>query len=128
MSAAAFRFTADAIVVLHTAFVLFVLVGGLLVLWRRWVIWLHLPALAWGVAVEFSGWICPLTPLENELRSRGGTAAYSGEFIEQYLLPLLYPADLTRRTQIVLGTFALAVNLVLYWRIVRRGSVTRTPS
>jgi uncharacterized protein DUF2784 len=110
---------ADAIVVLHVGFVVFVLLGGLLVLrWRR-VIWLHLPAAAWGIAVEYGGWICPLTPLENELRQRSGATAYSGDFIEQYLVPLLYPAHLTRGAQAALGSLALVVNLIVYWRIIR---------
>ena len=110
---------ADLVVILHLAFVVFVLVGGLLVLrWRR-LAWLHLPAAVWGAAVEFGGWICPLTPLEIWLRMQGGESGYSSDFIEHYILPLLYPADLTREIQIVLGTVVLVVNVAIYgwmWR------------
>ena len=111
---------ADLVVVVHLAFVLFVAVGGLLVLrWPR-VAWLHLPAAAWGVFVEFAGWICPLTPLENALRVRAGASAYTGTFVDRYLLPLLYPAGLTRPTQLALGLFALSINVVVYTLVLRR--------
>ena len=120
MSSSAFRLAADAIVMLHVAFVLFVLVGGLLALRWSWVAWLHLPAAVWGVLIEYAAWVCPLTPLENYLRERGGMAAYSGDFVEQYVLPLLYPARLTRNAQILLGTFALVLNALVYWRVSRR--------
>jgi len=115
---------ADAVVVLHLAFVAFAVAGGLLVLrWRR-VALLHLPALAWAAFVEFSGRICPLTPLENALRAAAGTAAYEGGFVEHYLLPVLYPAQLTRELQFLLGTGLLAFNLAVYaavaWQLRRR--------
>lgn len=88
--------------------------GGLLVLrWPR-TAWLHIPAAIWGVLIEFTGWICPLTPLENSLRTRGGEAGYSGGFIEHYIQPLLYPAGLTRSTQLVLGSMVLLLNLAAY--------------
>ncbi len=115
-----YRIVADVIVILHLAFVGFVLFGGLLVLRRRRVVWLHLPAVAWGAAIEFGGWICPLTPLENWLRMQGGESSYSSDFIEHYLLPLLYPAGLTREVQIALGAVVLAVNLAIYGWIWRR--------
>ncbi len=109
-----FLATADLLVVVHIAFVLFVVLGALLVLrWPR-LVWVHVPAAAWGAATEFMGWICPLTPLENHLRQRGGAATYQGEFIEQHVLPLLYPAHLTRQRQIWLGCFAVLINLFLY--------------
>ena len=82
--------------------------------------WLHLPAAAWGVAIEFGGWVCPLTPLENRLRMRAGLAGYPGGFLEHYVLPVLYPAGLTRRTQVILGALALAANLVAYGILLRR--------
>ena len=109
-------FAADSVVLLHAAFVLFVVFGGLLVRRRRWVAWLHLPAVLWGVAIELGGWMCPLTPLENYLRERGGAAAYEGDFIAHYLLPILYPAALTRNWQMFLGACALAINLLIYGR------------
>ena len=115
-----FRLAADATVVAHATFVAFVVLGGLLSLRWRWVMWLHIPAVCWGVAIELGGWICPLTPLENYLRERGGAAAYRGDFVEHYVLPLLYPARLTRDVQWLLGAFALAVNLCVYWLAFRR--------
>lgn len=111
---------ADAIVALHFAFVLFVVLGGLLVLrWPR-VVWLHVPAVIWGALVEFTGWICPLTPLENRLRRAAGETGYQGDFIAHYVLPVLYPNGLTRTDQLLLGGAALAINLVIYgFAIVR---------
>ena len=107
---------ADLIVAIHFAFMLFVGVGGLLVLrWRR-VAWLHVPAAVWGIWIEFSGRICPLTPLENRYRELGGHAGYSGGFIEHYILPVLYPHGLTRSTQVVLGLAVAAFNVWLYIR------------
>ncbi len=120
MPAALFRLLADSVVVVHVGFVLFVAFGGLLVLrWPR-LAWLHLPSAAWGVGVEFANRVCPLTPLENLLRARGGMAAYQGDFIAQYVMPVLYPTGLTRRTQFLLGGIALTVNAVVYWRLVSR--------
>lgn len=108
------RALADLVLGLHLVFVLFVVLGGLLVLeWPRFA-WLHIPAAIWGVLIEFTGWICPLTPLENSLRARGGEAGYSGGFIEHYIQPLLYPAGLTRSTQVVLGSVVLLLNLTAY--------------
>ena len=105
---------ADLVVIVHGLFILFVVAGGLLVLrWPR-VAWLHLPAAAWGVLIEWSGWICPLTPWENALRRAGGEAGYAGGFVEHYILPLLYPADLTREVQWVLGGGLLAFNVAVY--------------
>jgi hypothetical protein len=114
-----FRAAADGVVVVHALFVVFVVLGGLLV--ARWprLAWVHVPAAAWGVLIEYAGWICPLTPLENYLRDRGGSSSYRGDFIEHYLLPLLYPAGLTPRTQIWLGTLALVINVAVYWHVVR---------
>ena len=109
-----YRALADAVLLLHLGFVLFVVLGGLLVLrWPR-LAWLHIPAAVWGVLIEYTGWICPLTPLENSFRLRGGEAGYSGGFIQHYIQPVLYPAGLTRSKQIALGSFALLVNLTAY--------------
>jgi hypothetical protein len=117
VSSSVYRLLADTTVVIHVAFVLFVLVGGLLALrWPR-VMWLHLPAAVWGIAVEFGNWICPLTPVENALRDRAGIEPYDRDFIEHYVMPLLYPGDLTRGTQLVFGGLALAVNAFVYWRV-----------
>lgn len=115
-----YRVFADLIVVIHLAFVLFAVLGGLLVLrWKRFAC-LHVPAVLWAALIEFAGWICPLTPLENWLRERGGAIAYRSGFVEHYILPLLYPAALTRRLQIILGLFVLGINLGIYGWVVYR--------
>lgn len=113
---------ADAVVLLHFAFVLFVALGGLLVIWRTWIAWLHLPCAIWGALIEFAGWICPLTPLEIRFRQLAGQTGYEDGFIAHYLLPLIYPAGLTRTVQLVLGGTVVIINLVLYavaWRVHR---------
>ena len=110
---------ADAVLVLHLAFILFVTLGGLLVLWRPWLAYLHVPAVAWGALIEFAGWICPLTPLENALRTQGGDRGFGGGFIDHYLLPVVYPAGLTRELQWLLGALVLAINAMVYLRIWR---------
>jgi hypothetical protein len=121
----AFRAVPDAIVVLHLAFVAFVGLGGLLVLRWRWIAWLHVPAVLWGVAIEFGGWICPLTPLENSLRQRSGAAGYEGDFVAHYVVPVLYPAGLTHQSQLILGAFAVGINLLLYAYNLLRYTRTR---
>jgi hypothetical protein len=111
---------ADVIVFLHFAFVVFVVLGGLLALrWPR-SIWLHVPAVVWGTLIEFTGWICPLTPLEHRLRRASGNASYQGDFIAHYILPALYPDGLTRRDQLVLGGLAIAVNIAIYALVLVR--------
>lgn len=111
---------ADAVLVAHAAFVLFVALGGLLALkWPR-AAWVHVPAALWGIAIEFAGWICPLTPLENRLRELAGESAYEGDFIARYLMPLIYPEGLTREAQIALGFAALGFNAGLYVIVWRR--------
>jgi hypothetical protein len=120
-----YRLLADALVVLHGLFVLFVVFGSLLVLWRPRVMWLHIPAAAWGALIEWYGWICPLTPWEQALRLRAGQAGYRGGFIEHYLVPLIYPAGLTPEMQTRLGVLVVLFNAGLYavvWRRVRRRS------
>lgn len=118
-----YRLLADAVLVTHAAFVAFVMLGGLLA-WRRpWLAWVHLPVVAWGAWIELAGGICPLTPLENRLRSMAGEQGYPGGFIEHYLLALLYPDGLTRDVQLALGLLVLAVNVAIYavaWRRLRR--------
>jgi hypothetical protein len=119
-----FRAAADLVVLLHLGFVVFVVLGGLLVARRPRLAWVHLPAAAWGVVVEFRGWICPLTPMENYLRERSGSSGYQGEFIEHYVVPLLYPAHLTPRIQIWLGGLALTINVILYLHIIRNARLS----
>jgi hypothetical protein len=112
---------ADLVVAVHFAFVLFVLLGGLLLLrWPR-IAYLHIPAAIWGAAIELAGGICPLTPLENSLRQQAGSTGYSGSFIEHYILPVLYPSALTRDIQLLLGVFVLVLNLGIYGYVFRGG-------
>ena len=111
---------ADVVVVIHVAFIAFVVAGGLLVLrWPR-LAWVHLPVVAWGAGIELIGWVCPLTPLENALRRAAGEAGYAGGFVEHYLLPLIYPAGLTREIQLALGLFVLVMNTTIYGVITLR--------
>lgn len=116
-----YRFLADTLVVIHLGFVLFVVLGGLLVLWRRGWAWAHLPAAAWGALIEFGNWICPLTPLEIRFRVLGGEAGYSGGFVARYLTSLLYPEGLTRSHQLLLGGLVVVVNLAIYGWVLRQG-------
>jgi hypothetical protein len=115
-----YRLLADAVVVFHGLFILFVVCGGFVAWRRRWVAAIHLPCAVWGMLIEFRGWICPLTPLENSLRARAGQAGYSGGFIEHYVLPAMYPAGLTPRIQIVLGSAVLVINAIAYAVLIRR--------
>jgi hypothetical protein len=108
------------VALVHFAFVVFVALGGLLALrWPR-LIWLHLPCALWGAVIEFTGSVCPLTPLENRWRQQAGSAGYAGGFIEHYLMPVLYPAGLTRGIQIGLGVAVVVINLAVYGWILRR--------
>lgn len=111
---------ADLVVLVHFAFVLFVIAGAFLLLRSRWWAVLHAPAFVWGALIEFRGWICPLTPLENALRARAGQAGYAGGFIEHYITRIIYPAGLTRGIQVALGAAVLAGNVLLYWWVWHR--------
>ena len=111
---------ADAIVALHFAFVVFVVLGAILVLhWPR-VAWFHVPAVIWGALVEFTGWICPLTPLENRLRRSAGQTGYQRDFIAHYVLPVLYPNGLTRGDQLLLGGVVITINIAIYAAVLAR--------
>ena len=115
-----YRIAADFVLITHFAFVLFVVLGGFLVLrWPR-LAWVHLPVAVYGAIIEFLGFICPLTPLENSLRQRGGEAGYSGGFIDHYITATIYPSGLTRGIQLVLGVGVLVLNAVVYAIVVRR--------
>jgi len=105
---------ADATVTLHFAFILFVLFGGLLVLWRPKIVWVHLPVALYGVLIEWVGWVCPLTPLENHFRRQAGEAGYAGGFIDQYLLAIIYPDGVTDTLMIVLGAGVILANVLTY--------------
>lgn len=114
-----YSFLADLVLVVHLILIIFGLFGGLLYFWRRWVLVLHVPLAVWISVIEFFGWICPLTPLENSLRIAAGEPGYEGGFIERYLGPVIYPAGLTRNVQLMLGLFALSVNLAVYSVVLR---------
>ena len=115
-----FGLLANVTVVTHLAFVVFVVLGGLLTLrWPR-VAWVHLPCVAWGTLVELTGWVCPLTPLERGFQERAGTASYATSFLEHYVVPLLYPGELTRTMQVGIGVGVVALNAVVYFLAWRR--------
>lgn len=116
-----YRVAADLIMLLHFAYIVFVMGGALLVLHRRAWMWLHIPAVAWGVWIEFFAKTCPLTPLENALRARAGQEGYAGGFINHYIGRVIYPEGLTPRGQIAIGALVLITNLLLYWWVWRRG-------
>jgi hypothetical protein len=120
-----YRILADLVVGVHALFVVFVVAGGLLALRWPWAAAAHVPAAVWGTLIEFRGWICPLTPLEKSLRASAGQAGYEGGFIDHYLLPVLYPAGLTQRVQVVLGSLVIAVNVVVYGLLLRRRAAGR---
>ncbi len=118
-------FAADALVVVHAAFIVFAVFGGLLAVYRRGWMWLHLPAAIWAAAVVIMGWTCPLTPLEQSLRAAAGEEGYTGGFIEHYILSAIYPAGLTRPIQAALGAGVVVFNLLVYgwvWQRSRRSA------
>src|SRR5262245_62640927 len=116
---------ADLIVLLHFAFVLFVLFGGVLTVKSPRVVWIHGPAFLWGCIVEFTGTVCPLTPLENQLRTQGGEAGYEIDFVSRWLLPILYPESLTPSIQLVIAAFVLLMNVAIYSWIWRSRLINR---
>jgi hypothetical protein len=119
-----YRILADLVVLAHFGFIVFVLLGGLLAYRYRWIPWLHIPAVAWGGFIELTGRTCPLTPLENSLRHAGGLSDYSQSFIEHYIVPVVYPAELTREVQLVIGLVLIGLNVMIYgylaWRRRKR--------
>jgi hypothetical protein len=122
----AYRLLADAVLIVHLGFILFVVLGGLLVRWRRWMALVHLPCAAYGAAIELRGWICPLTPLENRLRALAGEREYTGGFIEHYLVSIIYPEPLSRTAQTALGVLLAAGTAALYAWALRRPPARRT--
>ena len=111
---------ADLVLAVHATFLLFVVLGGLLALWKPRIAWVHIPCAMWGAWVELAGWICPLTPLEVDLRIRAGEVGYGGGFIERYVTAALYPQGLTREIQIGLGIAVVAVNVIIYVIAIKR--------
>ena len=122
-----YRLSADLVLIVHLAFVLFVALGGFLVLRRPRLMWLHLPAVVWGTLSEFLGVFCPMTPLETTLRELGGGTGYEGDFIAHYITAVIYPSGLTREIQIALGFGALLLKIAIYgyWLLRRRRSRSR---
>lgn len=110
---------AIAVALVHLAFILFVVGGGFLALRWKQVAWVHLPAAIWGAAIEFGGWFCPLTNIENDLLRRAGEAGYSGGFVSHYLFSLIYPSGLTRGIEVAIGLAVLALNVGVYVRVFR---------
>ena len=115
-----YQIAADLLVLTHLGFIVFVIVGGVMAMKWSWLMFLHIPAAVWGVLVVMNGWICPLTPWENQLRNLAGQEGYSSGFIEHYIIPLIYPSGLTRDMQIILGLFILTINLFVYGFIIYR--------
>lgn len=116
-----YRLSADAVLLVHLCFILFVLFGALLTARWRWIPAIHLPSALWGCFIELSGRVCPLTYAENYLWVRAGRAAYSQDFIQHYLVPLIYPPGLTPRLQLVLTLVVVLVNVLIYgWLLIRR--------
>jgi len=121
-----YLFLATLIVCTHACFIVLVVAGGLVVLRRPWFAWVHVPAAVWGAWIELSGGICPLTPLENMLRARAGAEGYAGDFLDHYVVSLIYPAGLTREMQLALGAAVIVLNVVVYTiALKRRASRTR---
>jgi len=120
------RVAADAVVTLHLAFIIFVVLGALLVLRWKWIAWTHLPAVIWGAVVEFSGAVCPLTPLEQHLRVIAGDQGYTGGFLEHYVVAVIYPAGLTAAMQQAIGIFVMAINAAIYGVVLYRGLRARS--
>lgn len=118
---------AGVVVLVHVTFVLFAGLGGLLVLRRPRLAWLHVPTVVWAAFVELTGRVCPLTPLENTFRQRAGLDGYSGDFVARYVFPLLYPDGLTRRSQIAIGLCVIGVNVAIYARLALRAGRRRLP-
>ncbi len=117
-----YHILADIVLAIHFLFILYVVLGALLVLKWHWTVFIHIPAAFWGALIMFMGWICPLTPLENRFRRLAGGEGYSDSFIEHYILPIVYPEALTRDLQIYFGIAVVVINVVLYGIvIVRRG-------
>lgn len=123
------KLIADILVIIHFTFIVFVVLGGFLVLKNSWVSILHIPSVLWAALLEIKGWLCPLTPLEHYFRQLSGSNDYTGGFIDHYLVALIYPDGLTREMQITLGFVVLGINLVIYSLVlVKRRPVKKTPN
>ncbi len=120
-----YRIAADLVLVTHLAFILVVVAGALAVIRNPWFVWIHVPVASWGVFVELTGRICPLTTLENFLRTQAGQEGYANSFVEQYMVPVIYPAGLTRQAQLLLAGLVVVVNVIIYTTILLRKRTAR---
>jgi hypothetical protein len=120
-----YALAAEIVVVTHLVVVVFILLGGFLV-WRwNWIGWVHVPIVLWGTFIHFTGWLCPLTPLENFLRAKAGQAGYEGSFVEHYILALLSWDGRTYAMQVLIGILVLAANCVPYGLLFFRLGLVR---
>jgi len=115
-----YRLLSDFVVLIHLAFIVFAVSGGILVIWRHKAMWLHIPAVVWSAWIEMSGGICPLTYLENWLLAQSGIGRYHGDFIANYIMPVVYPANLTRKIQIAMASAVIIINLLIYGYILTK--------
>lgn len=115
-----YQLIADAMVISHGLFILFVLLGGMVCIFFPKVLWLHIPCVFWGVIIELTGWVCPLTYLENSFRLKSGGVPYGGDFIVHYLEPVIYPAGLTRGIQLLFAVIVLSTNAAAYGYLIIR--------
>ena len=120
-----YRIAADLVVLIHFGFILFVMAGGFFVIKWHKISFLHIPAVIWGILIEFTGWICPLTPLENKFRQAGGEAGFSGGFIDKYIVSLIYPDELTRGVQILLGFAVIVINVSIYGYLLHKRKASK---
>jgi len=123
-----YHLLSDLVLIIHLGFILFVLLGGFLALRWRWLMWLHIPSVMWAVWVEVMAWICPLTHLENALRQRAQQPSYDTSFVEQYLLPIIYPAQLTPQIQFILALVVIVINLIAYGLMIKKRSFRQRKS
>ncbi len=115
-----YKFLADLVLLIHFTFILFVVFGGFTVLKLRRIIYYHIPAALWGAVIEITGWVCPLTPLEIELRVRAGSGFYTGGFIDHYLTPIVYPPGLTLQLQYYLAAVVIIINAAAYYLVWKK--------
>ena len=123
-----YRLAADSMMVAHLLYIAFVIVGGLLAFRARWILWLHVPAVAWAIYVQYIGRVCPLTTWENQLRGLAGGAGYEGGFIDHYLIPIIYPPGITSGVHLVLGTLVIVFNAGVYSRLITHARRSRALS
>ena len=113
-----YRLAADSMMIAHLLYIVFVVVGGLFAFRARWILWLHVPAVAWAIYVQYIGRLCPLTTWENQLRGLAGGAGYEGGFVDHYLFPVIYPPDMPAGLNLVLGTAVILINGVVYAKLI----------